>query len=450
MTEGTGEPARELPGPRGWPLVGVLPAVLRRGIIPVMEEAWRDHGDIFQLRMGGTRLVVIAHPDGVERVLRSNRDNYFKGPIYDNLRLLLGDGLATREGPGWKTRRRQLQPAFHPRRVRAQVPGMIAEAERALAELRALVPTGGVVDVSAAMTRLTFGIVGRSLFGLDLVTEAGATTAAIAAALEELAARGSTRPSFPLWVPTPGNLRLRRLVGELDARIAAVVAAGRSAGDRGDLLSALVGLRDAGELTDRELRDEILTMFLAGYETVALALAWSWHLLADAPAVQDRIAAEAAGGVDVDRLAYTRRVMDESLRVRPVAWIVARDVRADDVVLGRRIPAGATVLCSQLLVHRHPQFWREPERFDPDRWEPAAGGLAHEFAYFPFSKGPRICVGSEFGLVECQVVLATLARALTVHRVPGEVVGFKPLNNLRPDRPIRLEVRWRSILSDGT
>lgn len=444
MTEGTGERALQLPGPRGVPLLGVLPAVLRRGFIPVMEEAWRAHGDVFALQVGRTRVVVVAHPDGVERVLRSNRDNYFKGAVYDNLRVLLGDGLATREGPGWRTRRRQLQPAFHARRVRAQVPGMIAEAERALAELRAQAPAGGVVDVSAAMSRLTFGIVGRSLFGLDLHAEAQATTGAIAAALEELAERGSTQPSFPLWVPTPGNLRLRRVVRELDARIAAVVAAGRAAGDRGDLLSALVGLRDAGELTDRELRDEILTMFLAGYETVALALAWSWYLVADAPAVQDRIAAEVAGGVDLDRLEYTRRVVDESLRVRPVAWIVARNVREDDVLLGRRIPAGATVLCSQLLVHRHPQFWREPERFDPDRWDPAAGGLAHEFAYFPFSKGPRICVGSEFGIAECAVVLATMARALTVRRVPGEVVGYRPLNNLRPDRPIRLEVRWRA------
>ena len=443
MTEGTGQPATPLPGPKGYPLVGVLPAVLRRGFIPVMEQAWRDHGDVFELPIGRARVVVVAHPDGVERVLRANRDNYFKGPVYDNLRVLLGDGLATREGPGWKTRRRQLQPAFHARRVRAQVPAMRAEAERVLAELRAQVPAGGVVDVSAAMTRLTFGIVGHSLFGLDLVAEAGATTGAIAAALEELAERGSTRPSFPLWVPTPGNLRLRRLVRELDARIAAVVAAGRSAGDRGDLLSALVGLRDAGELTDRELRDEILTMFLAGYETVALALAWSWYLLADAPEVQARLAAEAEGGLDVERLPYTRQVVDESLRLRPVAWIVARDVRADDVLLGRRIPAGATVLCSQLLVHRHPKFWRDPDRFDPDRWAPGAAGPGHDFAYFPFSKGPRVCIGSEFGLAECQVVLATMARALTVHRLPDEVVGTRPLNNLRPDRPIRLAIRWR-------
>ncbi|MBK8266388.1 MAG: cytochrome P450 [Nannocystis sp.] len=432
-----------LPGPRGWPLVGVLPAVARRGFIPVMEEAWRRYGDLFELRVGASRVVIVAHPEGVERVLRGNRENYVKGPIYDNLRVLLGEGLATVEGPQWRVRRRQLQPAFHGRRIRALVPGMIALAERTLEELRARAPTGGIVDVSAEMSRLTFRMVGQGLFGLDLADQAGDTTQAIAAALEELAERGSTRPSFPLWAPTPGNLRLRRLIAGLDAQIAAVVAAGRAAGDRGDLLGALVSLRDAGEIDDRELRDEILTMFLAGYETVALTLGWCWYLLADEPAVQARIAAEAADGGASGELRYTRMVIDEVLRVRPTAWIVARDVREDDVVMGRRIRSGSIVLCAQYLVHRHPEFWREPERFNPDRWDRERPELRHDFAYFPFSKGPRVCIGADFGLTECQVVVATMARALTVSRPAGGEVGLRPLNNLRPDRPIRLAIRWR-------
>jgi len=421
----------------------MMPTIARNGFIPVMEGAWRRYGDVFQLRIGGARVIVVAHPEGVERVLRSARDNYYKGPIYDNLRVLLGNGLATREGPGWLARRRQLQPAFHPKRVRAQVPAMIAVAKRTLADLRASTPKGGIVDVSAAMTRLTFEIVGESLFGLNLAANASATTGAIAAALEELAERGSTRPRFPAWAPTPGNLRLRRLIRGLEAQISDVVVASREAGERGDLLSALVALRDAGEIDDRGLHDEILTMFLAGYETVALALAWSWYLLAEAPEVQARIAAEADDGIDPKRLIYTRQVVDEVLRLRPVAWIVARDVRNDDVLLGRRIPAGATVLCAQLLVHRHPEFWREPERFDPDRWRQGGDGPRHDFAYFPFSKGPRVCIGADFGLVECQVVLATMARALTMSRPAGAAVGYRPLNNLRPDRPIRLDLRWR-------
>lgn len=441
------------PGPRGLPLLGDTLTVARRGIVPVMLACWREFGDVFQLRLGGRRIVVLAHPDAVERVLVSGRANYYKGAIYDPLRVLIGEGLATVEGERWQQRRRKLQPAFRPRGLDSLTDTMLRLTGETVARWRARVRDGERVAISDEMARLTFRIIGATLFGIDVEDSAARSVQAFSVALDLLARQADGTPKAPLWLPTPGNRRLRAALRTIDAEIAAVIAHARRSGAAADsVLARLLAMQDevGVALTDRELRDEIVTMFLAGHETVALTVTWALERLSREPAVAARVAAEAdailGDAPDADgvaRLRYTRMVVDEVLRVRCPAYIVARNCRDDDVIGGFTIPAGSVVLCAQHLTHRHPDFWPDPEQLRPERFDPDAPQLRHEYAYYPFSKGPRICIGNNFALTEVQAILATIVRAAEFAPTRAEEYGFRATNVLHPDPNIELKIRWR-------
>lgn len=446
------------PSPRRLPvigrLVGDVPAVMRRGIVPVLLELWRELGDVFQLRLGNQRVVVLAHPDAIERVLVGNRANYYKGSVYDPLRLLIGEGLATAEGERWLLRRRKLQPAFHAKNLHALTDAMLRITGETVATWRAKHRDGERVAISDEMARLTFRIIGATLFGLEVGDAAARSVHAFSVALDVLARQTDGTPKPPRWLPTPGNRRLRAALATIDAQIAEVIAhARRPDAPRDNMLALLLAMQDdeAGvALTDRELRDEIVTMFLAGHETVALTVTWALERLSRSPEVADRVAAEADAvlgerptSAAVARLRYTRMVVDEVLRVRCPAWIVARNCRADDVVGGYTIPAGSVVLCAQHLTHRHPEFWPEPERLRPERFDPDAPELRHEYAYFPFSKGPRICIGNNFAVNEAQAIVATIVRACGFAPDRDDEYGFRATNSLHPDPPVHLRIRWR-------
>lgn len=441
------------PGPRSLPLIGDTLAVARRGIVPVMLACWRQYGDVFQLRVGGQRIVVLAHPDAVERVLVSGRANYYKGPIYDPLRVLIGEGLATAEGERWHLRRRKLQPAFRPRGLHALTDTMLRLTGETIARWRARVRDGERVAISEEMARLTFRIIGATLFGRDVEASAERSVQAFSVALDLLARQADGTPKAPLWLPTPGNRRLRAALRTIDAEIADIIADARRSGTGDNMLARLLAMQDEETgvaLTDRELRDEIVTMFLAGHETVALTVTWALERLSREPEVAARVAAEAdailGDSPDADRVArlrYTRMVVDEVLRVRCPAYIVARNVRADDTIGGYTIPAGSVVLCAQHLTHRHPAFWPEPEQLRPERFDPAAPELRHEYAYYPFSKGPRICIGNNFALTEVQAILATIVRACEFTPTRAEEYGFRATNVLHPAPAIDLLLRWR-------
>ncbi len=441
------------PGPRGLPLLGSLPALARRGIVPLLLECWREYGDIFQLRLGTRRVVVLAHPAMIERVLHTHRANYYKGSIYDPLRLLIGDGLATAEGERWLQRRRRMQPAFHARHLHGLVDTMLRITGETLADWRARHRDGDRVEISDEMARLTFRIIGATLFGLEVGDRAARSVRAFAVALDLLARQADGAPKPPRWLPTPANRRLDAALRTIDREISEIVAHARRdpPAAPNNMLALLLAMRDpdTGEgLGDRELRDEIVTMFLAGHETVAVTVAWALERLRRAPDIADRVAADAhALGARPDaaalaRLRYTRSVVDEVLRVRSPAWIVARDCRADDIIAGRRVAAGSIVLCAQHLTHRHPDLWPEPERLLPERF---ADGAAppHDYAYFPFSKGPRTCIGTQFALAESTAILAVLLRACSFTPDRGEDYGFRATNVLHPDPPIALRIRWR-------
>lgn len=443
--------ARELPGPRGLPFVGSMLAFLRGGVFDTFDRLLGEYGDVARLRLpGGQAVVAAAHPAAVERVLRDNRENYFKGPSYDPLRLFSGENLVTAEGAAWAWRRRLAQPAFS----RESVAGFLPAMDRCVGEMLgrwARELAGGTFDLQSEMIRLTMRIVGATLFGVEIGARAEATSAAFDAALAEIHGRGATL-TLPLAVPTPGNLRLRRAISTLRGEVDAIIADARARRGRRApcLLDALLDARDPESgraLTAEQLRDEVIVLHLAGHETTATLLTWTFWALAGQREAEARMAAEAAslGAPDLEalhRMAYTRGAIHEVLRLYPPAWMVPRTVRGEDVILGFRIPAGVHLMLSIYHVHRHPDFWEAPLEFRPERFMGEASER-HKYAYLPFSLGPRTCVGNVFSLHESSLVLARILQRFRVEVEPGFRVTTAASTVLRPGTGLRVRISPR-------
>jgi cytochrome P450 len=453
--------ALEIKTVRGLPFIGNVTEIAREGMLGFIEREWRRHGDIFRIRAGGRSMVIVAHPDGIERVLASNRENYVKGPTYDSMRMLTGEGLLTLDGHPWLKRRKLEQPAFHRDSIRQLTEAMVRVTGQMLNRWRQRHPSGGTFEAHREMLGLTLEIVGETLFGQPLGEDnTDASARAFTEALELISERGNSALQLPLVLPTPKNVRLRRALRSLDEMVFSIIATARKQSDpnrRPTLLNMLLAAKDAetGEsLSDVELRNEVITLFLAGHETTALLLTWAFILLGEHREVIRRMRSEvdsvlqgrAPASEDVPRLPYLRQAIDEVLRLRGPTWTVARDVVADDVLLGHRVKAGEVVMPVSWLTHRHSSFWSEPERFDPDRFAPERAKGRHQYAYFPFSLGPRMCIGNIFSLTESVIVLAML-----LQRIEFEVDarGVKPEAQitLRPSGPVN--VRWSPLPLKG-
>jgi len=416
-----------------------------------------EFGPLFRIPLPlGYELIMLAHPDAVEQVLRSRQENYQKGSVYDGARLLLGNGLVTSEGALWRRQRALANPAFRPAKLEQYLSTMRACTLDLIASW-----SPGVdpfpIDAQAEMTRLTLAIAGRTLFGLDLNTQSEHASRSFGAALAAIGRRGPANLQVPLWMPTPGNLRLRRSLRELDALVYDIIRlfrAGQSEAADRTLLDAYVNARDpeSGEaMSDRQLRDEVVTLYLAGHETTASLLTWALYWLARRPDIAERVTAEIDAHAvsdqpssdDLKGLQYTSSFINEVLRLSPPAWTIARNAIAEDVILGYRIPAGAIVMLSPYLAHRWSEIWPDPLRFDPDRFAPAAVKGRHPFAYFPFSLGPRICIGMQFSLLEARLVLALILRRFRVRPLNEPEIGCIAAGTLRPARHIRIDLIQR-------
>ncbi len=453
-TASTLHPNREAPRVPGWPLIGALVPITRLGAIEFFRRAWERYGDTFRVRLGPRDVVCVVHPDAVEQVLMRNKDNYIKGATYKHLRLLTGDGLLTLEGEPWRKRRRMAQPAFHKESIRALTASMVDVTRDVFDGLRARMPQGGTIEAHHEMMRLTLEIVGETLFDTRLGSSTDASAHAFGEALELLSNRGSIPVSIPMSVPTPGNLRLKRALKLLDEMVYGIIRRARAGTAKPTLLSMLIDARDAetGEaLSDRELRDEVITLVLAGHETTALLITWGFTLLGRHPEVVARMRAQvdavlgdrAPTADDLPRLPYLRQVVDEILRLRSPVWALGRDVVAEDTLCGFRVYPGETVMPLPYFTHRHPAFWDEPERFDPERFLPERAKARHHFAYYPFSVGPRMCIGNIFSLVEAQVILAMLLQRCDFSLPSLAPVPPKALMTLRPSGPVNVQLRWR-------
>jgi long-subunit acyl-CoA synthetase (AMP-forming)/cytochrome P450 len=430
-----------LPGPAG----GLPPG----DRLKVYLEATRLHGDVLCVNAAAT-VFLVSHPDHVKRVLQDNQQNYRQTV---RKRVLMGrQSLTLSSGEAWRQRRRLMQPLFRAQRLQRLAGRMTTESELLAERWRGAAERGEPVDVAEEMIRLTLDI----LIGLLMSDDAGRggrLRRAAATAFEFFSAR-TIRPSrLPDWMPTPGKLRLARALAELKGSVSATVAERRGGeGQDNDLLSMLIAARDeqsGGVMDDEQLKDELMMLLVMGHMTTAMAVTWLWYLLGRHPEVEERVRAEIAAVVgdrapelrDVAGLAYTRRVVDETLRLYPPSWTFDRFANADDEIGGRRIPADATVLISPYVTHRRPDLWEDPDRFDPDRFLPERAAARPRFAYYPFGGGPRVCIARDLALTELPLILATVARSFRLRPIPGRRIVPQTALVLRPrgGLPMRLE-----------
>jgi len=436
-------------------LVSTLATLAGGDMLRTFGRLGDRYGPVFgvQLPVGLGVALMVAHPDAVERVLRSNRENYVKGSAYDGARLLLGDGLVTAEGERWRRNRDLANPAFRPARLRLYLHAMATCTAELLDDW--VRRDADPLDLGAEMSRLTLDIAGRTLFGLAAEDLSERAMAAFGTALAGIGRRGPSHLQVPLWFPLPGNVRLRRAIRELDAIVYEIIGrfrAGQARDPEATLLGAYIESRDpmSGEsMDDRQLRDEVMTLYLAGHETTASLLAWTLYLLARHPEIAHRVLVELDGAPlddpptmeQIKGLSYLSQVVDEVLRLYPPAWTVARNAVAEDRLLGRRVPAGAIVMVSPYFTHRLEAFWPDPLRFDPDRFAPDVVSERRPFAYLPFSLGPRICIGMQFALYEARLVLAMILRRYRIEPVGREEVGCRAAGTLKPARPLMIRLR---------
>ena len=443
------------PGPRGSILFGNLYDV-RRDPLRFYLEAQRHYGDVVRLRsFYPFTWHLISHPDDIEHVLRGNYQNYPKGMLIKQVAALAGQGLVTSEGELWLRQRRLAQPAFHRQRLAALAGTMAGAAEALVERWHAPAMREQPIDVAVEMMRLTLQVVGQALFSTDISGAADAVGRAMPVALEHIDYRMTHIKLLPDRFPTPRNRRFWQAKRTLDQVVYNTIEERRRAGtDQGDLLSMLLLARDEETgtgMSDTLLRDEVMTILVAGHETTAVALSWTWYLLAQHPEVERRLHAEldaVLGGrtptfEDLPSLPYTKMVIEETMRLYPPAWGMVRQAREADEIGGYHIPANSIIAIVQYVTHRHQDFWDRPEEFDPERFTPERSASRPRFAYFPFGGGPRQCIGNNFAMMEAQLILATVAQRYRLRLVPGHPVEPRPMLTLRPRYGIRMTVQGR-------
>ena len=409
----------------------------------------REYGDVAGLRVLNFKTVFINHPSLIEEVLVTNARKYSKGRVLRANRHVFGEGLLTSEGDFWLRQRRLAQPAFHRARVASYAATMVDYTERMVQGWRG----GEERDAHQEMMRLTLEIVAKTLFDADVEGDAQEVGKSLELLLE-IGANFRRTIFVPHWLPTPTNLRVRREVKQIEKILYRIIAERRASGrDAGDLLSMLLSAQDedGSRMTDRQLRDETITLFLAGHETTASTLSWTWWLLARHPAVEAKLHAELDAVLgdraptldDLPKLRYTGHLITESLRLYPAAWGMARLVVEDHEIAGYAVTKGMGVAMAQWVVHRDPRWYDAPEEFRPERWEDDLLKRLPRFAYFPFGGGPRQCIGNAFALMEAALILATIARKFRLLLVANHPVVPLASITLRPRHGVRVTLESR-------
>ena len=437
------------PGPKGT-LLGGNVRQFRAALLNFLLETAREYGPLASFRIGPRRVFLASGPDLIEQVLVTDAKHYIKHFGARAFKPVLGNGLVTSEGAFWHRQRKLIQPAFLKIRVQSYAPIM---AELTDQMLDSWFP-GKSVQIDYEFEALTSKIALKTLFDLEDSGDRQRFSGTLKLAFELMNVRLRRIFKLPLWVPTPANLRLQGAVGELDRTVEGFIASGRSRRDIGDdLLSRLLVAQheDGTRMSDLQLRDEAMTLYLAGHETTALTLAWSWYLLSQNPNVENELVSEwqhvLAGATptadQLHRLPYTAAVIAESMRLYPPVYVIGREATDDLELGGYRVKRGYTVLMSQWVSHRDPRYFPEPEEFRPERWENGLAKRIPKFAYYPFGGGQRLCVGSSFALMEAAIILAAVGQRYRFTLDPDAVIGIKPQITLLPANgiPATLERR---------
>lgn len=443
----TSPSGRIAPSPKEGPIGGHF-LRFRRDPLHFTVATRNEVGDIARVRFGWLTAHLLSHPDHVRHVMIEHQKNYDKGTRgFDKIRTVLGNGLLTSEGSFWLRQRRIAQPAFHKERLAGFAETMARVTEEQIAGWS----SGSELDMSREMMRLTLRIAGLTLLSTDAASDADRVGQALGLVLGE-AQRRILSPFDWEKLPTPTNIRLKRAISDLDAVVMTIIENRRRAAERpNDLLTLFMEARDeeTGEaMNDRQLRDEVLTMFLAGHETTANALAWALYLASIHPGEADKVRAEVRAVVGSGRvkaehlgdLVLTKRFLQEVMRLYPPAWIIGRRAVTADEIGGYEIPEGSLVFLSPWVIHRHPSFFPNPEGFDPERFAPQTFAALPKTAYFPFGAGPRVCIGQGFAMMELTLVLATILSRFRLDLAPTAQVVPQPTITLRPKKGIPMTV----------
>jgi cytochrome P450 len=442
--------SRRPPGPPGSGLFGNLKEFSEDRLGALSRWA-HDHGDLVAARFGPRWILFANHPDLVEEVLVHQNRKFIKHYRLRQAKQTLGEGLLTSEGDFWRAQRKLAQPAFHRERVAAYGRIMVDYTDQLLGSW----VDGQVRDVHIDMMRLTLEIVAKTLFD----SEIGGESAMVSAAMETLMhcfVISTSRPIIvPNWLPTPTNFRVARSVRRLEQILFSIIADRRRSGeDRGDLLSMLLHAQDeesGRRMTDRQLRDECMTLFLAGHETTANTLAWAWFLLSGHSEVEAQLHAELDQVLDgrpptvadLPHLSYTENLINETLRLYPPGWMLGREA-IEPLDLGAyRVSRGTTVFMTACVIHRDARWFDDPDAFRPDRWADGLIQRIPRYAYFPFGGGPRICIGNNFAQMEAALVLATIAQRYRLRLAPDAVVAPLASMTLRPAHGVKMVVSRR-------
>jgi cytochrome P450 len=431
----------------------------RRDPLSFLQRLVKQYGDFVRFPMGGQLMSFVNDPESIQDVLVTYNSNFVKGRALQRARRLLGQGLLTSESDLHRRQRRLVQPAFHRQRIASYASVMVEHADRTSNRWR----NADTFDMSQEMMRLTLGIVAKTLFDADVQSEADEIGEAMTCIL-----RMFNLLMFPFAeliekLPLPQMRRYHRMRARLDSVIYRIINERRQSGeDHGDLLSMLLFAQDheddSGGMSDTQVRDEALTLFLAGHETTANALSWSWYLLSQNPEVERKLHAELDEVLhgrlptigDVPNLPYTEMIVTESIRLYPPAWAIGRRALTEQKIGKHVVPADSIVLLSPFVTQRDARFFAEPDRFDPDRWTAEAKQSRPQYAYFPFGGGLRRCIGEGFAWAEAILVLATLASRWRVHLVPGTRVAPKALITLRPKNGVHVTIERRLASANYT
>ena len=418
-------------------------------LIRNLQSILEKYPDIVHLRLGITQFYLLTNPEYIQEVLVTKQRDFVKGEYLQKTKKVFGEGLLTSEGDFHHRQRRLVQPAFHQKRIEAYAKTMTAYAERTMKRWH----DGAVLDIHKEMNKLTMSIVAKCLFDTDVESESESIARDLSTTIEYFDRLSS--PLSALLSKLPSNKKYEAAVKRIDSMIYDLIEQRRRLGkDAGDLMSMLLHARDesGGEMTDSQLRDEVLILFAAGHETTANALTWTWYLLSENPDVEARMLeevdraipkGEAPSASDVSKLEYTTKVFTESMRIYPPAWILVRKALKEISIGEYLLPADANVVMSQYVNHHDPKYFPEPEKFLPERWTQEFKRSLPRFAYYPFGGGPRGCVGEPFAWMEGVLLLATLSKRWRMRHVRGHKVEMQPRITLRPKFGMRMKLERR-------
>ncbi len=444
------------PGPKNPPIVGNL-RTFRANPLAFLTNAARQYGDLVYFKVVQQHLYVLSHPDSVREILVTNQGNFVKSRALQRAKVLLGEGLLTSEGQHHLRQRRLVQPAFH----RERLAGYASAMSECAVGARERWQTGASMDVSAEMAQLTLSIVAKTLFSADVESEASEIGSAMTTVVEMFRLLLLPFSEYLEKLPLPHVRRFEKARARLDATIYGLIRERRKSGvDTGDLLSMLLLAQDeekhSGGMTDEQVRDEALTLFLAGHETGANALTWTWYLLSQHPEVERRLHQEIDAVLgdrppelaDVPQLRYAEMILAEALRLYPPAWAIGRKALEPFTIGGFEIPANSICIVSPYVVQRDARWFPEPEKFDPERWAPDAGESRPKFSYFPFGGGARVCIGERFAWMEGVIVMAAIAQKWRFRLEPGQHVEPLPLITLRVKNGLRMIAEPRAAVKN--